>query len=151
MRKIEYDFLTKYWLHTYKHYSFHNHFNKMSSSQIEHLTILQKLHDSVHDILIHTTATHTYAAAIYDTWSQGTELEKNLANRLVDRWHKVLLGVLTIDYRYHKETYTSFSNLKSHDEYCKNWVESRIKMYAGNAGLQLALQKLLESNRDTPT
>ncbi len=134
----------------------------MSSSQIEHLTILQKLHDSVHDILIHTTATHTYAAAIYDTWSQGTELEKNLANRLVDKWHKIMLKQLTDDYydycafnltyeELHSSDVKLKAKVKSYDEYCKEWVEPRMQSYAGNAGLQLALQKLLESNRDTPT
>ena len=58
---------------------------------MEQLRILEKICDNIFDSLESDTAIYIFFnsvnAAIYDTWyDKGTELEKNLAKRLVSLW-----------------------------------------------------------------
>ncbi len=126
------------------------------SFQMDHFSILQKICDNITDSLNPGTAAYIYAAAIYDSWVVGTDIEKNIANRLVELWHTELVRKMNDAFSQEKRTWAHFGSryaLKQipHDEFCRTWVDTRIKQFADNKGLRCALQKVIESNRDTPT
>lgn len=108
---------------------------------MEQLAILEKICDNLFDSLEYGTATYIFAAAIYDTWwNNGTDLEKNLAKRLVSLWEGKLELQMIENYR---ETKYDKKRLE-HDEYYKKWIESAYKRYSNNQGIQYALQHLWE-------
>ena len=45
---------------------------------MEHLAILEKIYDNFDDTFDTEKSIYIFAGAIYDTWSYGNELEKNL-------------------------------------------------------------------------
>ena len=64
-----------------------------------HLEILDKLCESIGTTLERGSAPYIYSAAIYDTWSVGTDLEKNLIDRLVKFWACELENAMTDGYK----------------------------------------------------
>ena len=108
---------------------------------MEQLAILEKICNNLFDSLECGTATYIFAAAIYDTWwHNGTELEKNLAKRLVSLWEGELeVGMMEA----YKKTKYDEKRLDQ-DEYYKKWIESAYITYSDNQGIRCALRQLSE-------
>lgn len=108
---------------------------------MEQLAILEKICNNLLDSLERGTATYIFAAAIYDTWwHKGTELEKNLAKRLVSLWEPELeVGMVEA----YKKTKYDEKRLEQ-DEYYKKWIESAYITYSDNQGIRYALQHIWE-------
>jgi hypothetical protein len=108
---------------------------------MEQLAILEKICNNLFDSLDCGTATYIFAAAIYDTWwHNGTELEKNLAKRLVSLWEGELEERMVEVYR--KTKYDE--KRVEQDEYYKKWIEGSYIKYSDNQGIRYALQHLWE-------
>ncbi len=119
----------------------------MSFSQSDHFSVLQKICENITDSIKPGTAAYIYAAAVYDSWVVGSDLEKNIVNRLVEQWHNALVREMNDTYSQHVATCAHFGSryaLKrmSHDEFCKEWVEERKKSYVSNMGLLCALRNI---------
>jgi hypothetical protein len=110
---------------------------------MEHLAILEKICDNLFDSLEPTTPIYIFAAAIYDTWwaPESTELEKNLAKRVVDLWEAELNQRMIEAYRSTKND----KNRLEADNYYKKWLESYFKLYRDNKGARSAIWHLWES------
>ena len=112
---------------------------------MDHFEIVEKLHEQTWDI-IHDTRSSSYmiSAAIYDTWSVGTELEKNLASRLVQSWSDVL--ECDMNEAFKDTRYWADRPRPARSTYCADWVEKSRKVYTDHKGLlaALALIKLPE-------
>ena len=81
------------------------------------------------------TAMYIYTAAIYDTWSVGTDLEKNLADRLVRLWSDELAQYMSTSY-----SATKFDDARpERAEFCAKWLESMKRTHDTHAGLLHAL------------
>ena len=107
---------------------------------MEQLAILEKICNNLLDSLERGTATYIFAAAIYDTWWGGCELEKNLAQRLVSLWEGELEVQMVEAY---KKTKYDEKRLEQ-DEYYKKWIESAYRTYSDNRGVRCALRHLWE-------
>lgn len=108
---------------------------------MEQLRILEKICDNLFDSLESGTAMYIFAAAIYDTWwDKGTELEKNLAKRLVSLWEPELEAGMCAAY---KKTKYDEKQLEQ-DEYYKKWIESAYITYSDNQGIRCALARIWE-------
>lgn len=107
---------------------------------MEQLAILEKIFNNLFDSLECGTATYIFAAAIYDTWWSGCELEKNLAKRLVSLWEGELEVQMMEAY---KKTKYDEKRLEQ-DEYYKKWIESAYRTYSDNQGIRYALRQLWE-------
>ena len=109
---------------------------------MEQLAILEKICNNILDSMECGTATYIFAAAIYDDWASdsSTQLESNLAKRLVSLWEGELEIQMVEAY---KKTKYDEKRLEQ-DEYYKKWIESAYKTYSDNQGIQYALQHLWE-------
>lgn len=109
---------------------------------MEQLAILEKICDNVFDSLECGTSTYIFGAAIYDTWvSYGsTQLEKNLAKRLVSLWKAELEERMIEAYR---KTKHDGQRLEA-DEYYKKWMEGSHIKYSDNEGVRRAVWQLWE-------
>lgn len=105
---------------------------------MEHLAILQKINDNIYDTLEPRTSIYIFAAAIYDTWNNGVELEKNLANRLVEVWQEYLNE--TIDMKYAETKY--LNNRPTYELFCKQTIEQLFIDYKDNNGIKKALKAI---------
>jgi hypothetical protein len=108
---------------------------------MEHLAILEKICDNIFDSMESGTPIYIFSAAIYDTWYHGTELEQNLAKRLVGIWMNELNG--RVDDAYRETKYQE--NRREYDDYCKNWLENSYKNYNDNRGICEALRNILRN------
>ena len=110
---------------------------------MEQLAILEKICDNLSDSLEPGTTTYIFAAAIYDTWTadSSTQLESNLAKRLVSLWKAELEEKMIEAYKGTKY------DLKrpDQDDYYKKWLESKDKSYRDNEGARRAVWQLWES------
>lgn len=110
---------------------------------MEQLAIIEKICDNISDSLEPGTTTYIFAAAIYDTWTtdSSTQLENNLAKRLVTLW-KAELEIQMIEA--YKKTKYDFKRPEQEDYY-KSWLESKNKSYHNNEGVRRAVWQLWES------
>lgn len=108
---------------------------------MEHFTILEKICNNLPNSLEPGTTIYIFSAAIYDTWSNGTELEQNIAKKLITLWQSHLTITLTENYKKTKH----HKNRPEYDNYCKKWIESKYKEYNDNKGIGCALKYLWES------
>ncbi len=108
---------------------------------MEYLAILEKICDNLYASLEPGTAIYIFAAAIYDTWSapESTQLEKNLAKRLVNLWEAELNTQMLEAYRSTKY----YPNRSEPDVYYKNWLKSKDKSYSYNQGASRAVWQIL--------
>jgi hypothetical protein len=109
---------------------------------MEQLAILEKICDNICDSLDPGTAIYIFAAAIYDTWTSdsSTELEKNLAKRLIALWKGELEYKMIEVYKKTKND----SNRPEPDEFYKKWLEGRNNLYRDNEGARRAIWQLWE-------
>ena len=107
---------------------------------MEQLAIIEKICDNLFDSLEPGTAIYIFAAAIYDNWASysSTQLENNLAKRLVTLWKAELEERMTEVYR--KTKYDS--KRPDADEYYKKWIDGCYIKYSDNEGLKSALEIL---------
>ena len=107
---------------------------------MEHLAILEKIIDNISDSLEPGTAIYIFAAAIYDDWisNNSTQLESNLAKRLIKVWKGELEEQMIEAYR---KTKYDEKRLEA-DEYYKKWIENNYKRYNDNEGLKYSLREL---------
>jgi hypothetical protein len=109
---------------------------------MEHLAILEKICNNISDSLEPGTAMYVFAAAIHDTWwsEKSTELEQNLAKRLVSLWKAELNEKLIQSYR---NTQNDINRPEA-DDYYKKWLEKYYKKYNDNIGARRAVWQLWE-------
>jgi hypothetical protein len=110
-----------------------------SATTTDHLSIVQKICES--DSWINNSdpddvAMYIYSSSIYETWIEGSELEKKLANKLVKKW---------IDYiRYiSQEAYSRTKNEPNRlerNDYLEKWLISAKARYSDHPGLKRAVQ-----------
>lgn len=105
---------------------------------MDHLAILEKLTENNSDILVRGSALYIYSAAIYDTWSTGSELEKNLINRLLPTWTEDFLHRFDESYRHTKYN----AERPERDVYFEKWVADHKKHYSDHRGFVAALEQL---------
>jgi hypothetical protein len=110
---------------------------------MEQLSILEKICDNLSDSLEPGTAIYIFAAAIYDDWTadSSTQLENNLAKRLITVWKGELEQQMIEAYR---KTKYDFKRPEQ-DNYYKSWLESKNKSYKDNEGARRAVWQLWES------
>jgi hypothetical protein len=109
---------------------------------MEQLAILEKICDNIFDTLEPGKTTYIFAAAIYDTWTadSSTQLENNLAKRLVTLWKADLEERMVEAYK--KTKYDS--KRPEADDYYKKWLEDRNNLYRDNEGARRAVWRLWE-------
>ena len=108
---------------------------------MEQLRILEKICDNIFDSLESGTAMYIFAAAIYDTWwNKGTDLEKNLAKRLVNLWEGELEERMIEAY---KKTKNDEGRLEQ-EKYYINWINSSYMTHSNNYGIRRALECVWE-------
>jgi hypothetical protein len=110
---------------------------------MEQLAILEKIIDNISDSLEPGTAIYIFAAAIYENWTanSSTQLENNLAKRLISVWKDELNYQMIEAY---KGTKYNIKRPES-DDYYKSWLESKNKSYHDNEGARRAVWQLWES------
>lgn len=120
-----------------------------SYKMVEHLEILNKIFLDTEATLWPTRPMYTFTAAVYDTWHAGTELEKNLAARLTDKWKVILNGEMECSWsaaRKRDQTPSSCNSLKpfatTRDTYCQKWIDDKYTMYKDHEGLRCALRNI---------
>ncbi len=113
------------------------YFKQSIPSKMAHLEIVERICKS-NDWIYYDNedmAMYIYSAAIYDTWSVGTELEKNLAERLAQFWSDTLAQYMSTSY-----SATKFDSERSERaEFCAKWLESMKRTHDTHAGLLRAL------------
>ena len=108
---------------------------------MEQLQIIEKLFDNFTDTLNVDHPKYMYSGAIYDVWSVGTDLERNLACRLQVEWAFHLENLLKGAY-----PYTRFNVIKprpSYEEFKDSWKESMRTKYCTHIGIQRALDLIM--------
>jgi hypothetical protein len=108
---------------------------------MEYLPILEKICDNAANSITAGTHIYIFAAAIYDTWSMGNELEKNMANRLMLFWKTRLENKLKWEYG----CTHSHPNRLNYDVYCKKWVNEQLNIYKDHNGIKTALELIAPS------
>jgi hypothetical protein len=104
---------------------------------MEQLAILETIYNNLSASLEPGTPIYIFAAAIYDTWwIKGSELEQNIAKRLINLWEKELIQILD-------STYTETPYQGYHDS-CKKWIEDNYIKYKDSIGIRRALQNIWE-------
>jgi hypothetical protein len=104
---------------------------------MNHLEVLEKIIDNLADSLEYGTATYIYSAAIYDSWSNGSDLEKNMAGRLVTMWIDELDNIMTNTY--HSESLKDATLDRS--DFCCHWVDGMRITHSTHKGLLKALEE----------
>jgi hypothetical protein len=116
----------------------------MEESSTKHLEILEKICESnawitcEYDDDGRYKAMYIYTSGIYNTWSNGSELEKQLANNLVTEWQGELEYRMRMAY---SDTKHSPGRLEA-DEFYKVWCLNMKKKFHNHLGLQRAVFKL---------
>jgi hypothetical protein len=111
---------------------------------MEHLAILEKICDNFNDTLDIGKPIYIFAAAIYDTWSNGNELEKNLVKRLQDKWRLCLVKKLDNDVKGPDEVDNDNydEEFSEYDRKQKQWIEDNYRKYKDNKGIRWALDEI---------
>ena len=102
---------------------------------MEHLEILDKLCECISDTFEKDLPLYMYSAAIYDVWSKGSELEKNLIDRLVKLWAGELENKMREGYKATRHR----PERPERADYYKSFIESRKTYYSDHKGLIAAL------------
>jgi hypothetical protein len=111
---------------------------------MEQLAILEKICNNLFDSLECGTPIYIFAGAIYDTWwYKGTDLERNLAKRLVSLWEPELEARMCEAY---KKTKYDEKRLEQ-DEYYMKWIENNYILYSDNHGIRSALINIWEKKK----
>ena len=108
---------------------------------MEQLQVIEKLFDRFTDTLDVNHPKYMYSGAIYDVWSVGTELERNLATRLQVEWASHLENLLKDAY-----PYTRFNVIKprpSYEDFKDSWKQSMRTKYCLHIGIQRALDLIM--------
>ncbi len=113
------------------------------TSRMEQLAILEKIIDNISDSLEPGTAIYIFSAAIYEDWTAGssTQLENNLAKRLITLWKAELEYQMIEAYKGTKYD----SKRPEPDDFYKKWLEGRNNLYRDNEGVRRAVWQLWES------
>ena len=111
---------------------------------MEQLAILEKICDNMSSSMVPGTAMYIFTASIYDTWSNGNELEKNLARRLVGLWEKEFTGIINECYK--KTKYQE--NKMEYNQFCKNWINENYLIH-NNFGIKKAIRNIWENKYGT--
>ena len=109
---------------------------------MEQLAILEKICDNIFDSLEPGTVIYIFAAAIWENWTSNnsTQLENNLAQRLIQVWKAELEYQMIEAYR--KTKYDE--NRPESDDFYKKWLEGRNNLYRDNEGARRAVWRLWE-------
>lgn len=102
---------------------------------MDHLGIVEKLCERISDTMENGNALYIYSAAIYDIWSVGSELEKNLIARIVKLWTELFEYNMIEGY---KNTRYNESR-PQRDDYYKRLIASGKIRYSDHKGLCAAL------------
>lgn len=106
---------------------------------MEALKIIDEIIERFTDTMDIETSMYTYSAAIYDVWSTtGSELEKNLATRLVNNW----VGRLDDEMRFRYRETRHDPARPEFDAYGKSWINGHKRKYEDHKGLLAALEIL---------
>jgi hypothetical protein len=109
---------------------------------MEQLAIIEKIIANISDSLEPGTAIYIFAAAIYENWTanNSTQLESNLAKRLIAVW-KAELEIQMVE-AYKATKYNS--KRPEADDYYKKWLEGRNNLYRDNEGARRTVWRLWE-------
>ena len=110
-----------------------------TTNTTDHLTIVQKICES--DSWINNSdpddvAMYIYSSAIYETWIEGSELEKKLANTLVQKWIGEIRYIMQEDYMKTKHE----PNRLERTPYIEKWLICAKARYHGHPGLKRAVE-----------
>jgi hypothetical protein len=105
----------------------------------DHLSIVQKICES--DSWINNSdpddvAMYIYSSAIYETWIEGSELEKKLANKLVKKWMDEIRYIMQEDYMKTKHEPNRLERIP----YLQQWLNFAKARYSDHPGLKRAVQ-----------
>lgn len=111
----------------------------ITNTTTDHLSIVQKICES--DSWINNSdpcdvAMYIYSSAIYETWIEGSELEKNLANKLVKKWIDEIRYIMQEDYARTKHE----PNRLERTPYIEKWLINAKDRYSDHPGLKRAVQ-----------
>ena len=124
---------------------FFNSLQKMEESATKHLQILEKICESNAWITCEYDdddgrykAMYIYTSGIYNTWSTGSELEKQFADNLVTEWQDELEYRMRMAYG---DTKHSPGRLEA-DEFYQSWCYGMKKKFHNHLGLQKAVSNM---------
>jgi hypothetical protein len=107
---------------------------------MEHFRIFDKICSEIHNTFDSSDTIFGFSSAIYKTWINGTDLEKNLSEELIKKWIIEINYIIDSDYKDRKYDI-------SRPEY-KTYRDNYIKMTSYNhPGIDAALERIrIESN-----
>jgi len=110
---------------------------------MEQLQVIEKLFESFTDTLDVDHPKYMYSGAIYDVWSVGTELERNLATRLKVEWATHLDNILKESYRNTRYNYIALKPRPDFEDFKDSWKQSIRTKYCLHIGIQRALDSII--------
>lgn len=84
-----------------------------------------------------------YSGAIYDVWSVGTELERNLSSRLEVEWSNHLESMLGEAYRNTKYNYIIGQQRPEYEDFKDSWKKRMQTKYCLHNGIKKALNLIM--------
>lgn len=110
---------------------------------MEQLQVIEKLFDTFADTMDVDHPKYMYSGAIYDVWSVGTELERNLATRLQVEWANQLEHTLNDAYRKTRYNYIAGRPRPEYEDFKDSWKKSMRTKYCLHIGIQRALDLIM--------
>ena len=110
---------------------------------MDQLQVIEKLFETFSNTLDREHHMYLYSAAIFDVWSVGTDLEKNLSHRLVVEWSTHLWGMLNDAYRKTKYNYITGKTRPEFEEFKDNWKKGMRDLHTLHHGIQRALDLIM--------